>query len=454
MMLYESKCNYLKHHGILGQRWGVRRFQNLDGSLTPEGRERYLDTGDIQKKEAAYKEAKKSYSEIKNSSKVSVEERNSAEAKADFLKKDLQRSKTLDKINKTKLSSYQKAMRKKYEAQGMSEEDAAVAAYRKAQRAKIMAAAAGIAVAAIGVSVAYKHWEQYGDRVIKTGTTLQRITGDENGNFDRAFYASYDKTDKRKYLGLYGGGQLQMVNAAYGRAGADVYKLETDVGDTMRAAGRKAAIAALNEELARNSEMRSLLIESIRNTDHQINLGWAEKNSALEKLGVGGSGFKPFNKTDYDILNSLLVYHDDTQQKVTDMFYSALKKKGYSAVLDVNDQFYSGYEAKAPVIVFDSEKLTNPRKTAVNSTAAAEAYRDIVGEMRAKAERKEFFKGAAGMLYNPYLVMAGIAVASAAGSNSARIAKTQKDAIANYKKEHPNSKLSDQEILENIYGEE
>ena len=31
----------LYHHGIQGQRWGFRRFQNEDGSWTPEGRERY-----------------------------------------------------------------------------------------------------------------------------------------------------------------------------------------------------------------------------------------------------------------------------------------------------------------------------------------------------------------------------------------------------------------------------
>lgn len=31
----------LAHHGILGQKWGVRRFQNADGSLTPEGMRRY-----------------------------------------------------------------------------------------------------------------------------------------------------------------------------------------------------------------------------------------------------------------------------------------------------------------------------------------------------------------------------------------------------------------------------
>ena len=33
--------NYLIHHGILGQKWGVRRYQNKDGSLTSAGRTRY-----------------------------------------------------------------------------------------------------------------------------------------------------------------------------------------------------------------------------------------------------------------------------------------------------------------------------------------------------------------------------------------------------------------------------
>lgn len=31
----------LYHHGILGQKWGVRRFQNSDGTLTPAGKKRY-----------------------------------------------------------------------------------------------------------------------------------------------------------------------------------------------------------------------------------------------------------------------------------------------------------------------------------------------------------------------------------------------------------------------------
>ena len=31
----------LYHHGIKGQKWGVRRFVNPDGTLTPEGERRY-----------------------------------------------------------------------------------------------------------------------------------------------------------------------------------------------------------------------------------------------------------------------------------------------------------------------------------------------------------------------------------------------------------------------------
>lgn len=32
---------YLAHHGIIGMKWGIRRFQNPDGTLTEEGRQRY-----------------------------------------------------------------------------------------------------------------------------------------------------------------------------------------------------------------------------------------------------------------------------------------------------------------------------------------------------------------------------------------------------------------------------
>ena len=33
--------NELKHYGILGMKWGVRRYQNSDGTLTSVGKKRY-----------------------------------------------------------------------------------------------------------------------------------------------------------------------------------------------------------------------------------------------------------------------------------------------------------------------------------------------------------------------------------------------------------------------------
>ena len=41
MYAWTDGSDYLMHYGILGQKWGIRRFQNLDGSYTEAGKERY-----------------------------------------------------------------------------------------------------------------------------------------------------------------------------------------------------------------------------------------------------------------------------------------------------------------------------------------------------------------------------------------------------------------------------
>lgn len=50
----------LYHHGIKGQKWGVRKYQNSDGTYTAAGRRRY-GFGDAKEAKANYKQAYKEY---------------------------------------------------------------------------------------------------------------------------------------------------------------------------------------------------------------------------------------------------------------------------------------------------------------------------------------------------------------------------------------------------------
>ena len=67
----------LYHHGILGQKWGVRRYQNPDGSLTAEGKLRYkVDPKTGKYKKLNYREQKRARAKYEAEKKAEAAKRN------------------------------------------------------------------------------------------------------------------------------------------------------------------------------------------------------------------------------------------------------------------------------------------------------------------------------------------------------------------------------------------
>lgn len=95
-MEYEIlKSDELYHWGIKGQKWGIRRYQNKDGSLTPAGKKRLKkETEALKKEEAVLKNRKTTKSKIERleAKRKSIEEQKKTLDDADKKKTESNKS--------------------------------------------------------------------------------------------------------------------------------------------------------------------------------------------------------------------------------------------------------------------------------------------------------------------------------------------------------------------------
>lgn len=394
----------LYHFGVKGMKWGVRRYQNEDGSLTSLGKKR-----------------DKMLSDRKTAKKHST---TSNMVKAEYSRREFEDAKTRLKLeNQKKKSKRQQDLEKKYIDQGFAKDEAEIKAYNRAKTETILKVAGGIALASAAAYVAYKHYDKVTDRVFEKGSEIGRLTNNGSEPTNRAFYGFVNKHDKDRYEGLYG--------KTLG-ANGPVYRKAMRAAGDINVASPESARKVLKNMFDTDKQSFDVFKKNIDAmasvvppTTKQGKL-WRKAKQELDSGKIGDNTYKAFNTT--------LVLHTKEQQPINDKFYSAMKKAGYGAIRDVNDKENSGYFAKNPLIVFDTDKI--------NVEGFTKLGNDHIDSMFAKEQEKI----AAHTLANQYGPI-GAAFATSIGAMKLVKRSNETKFVENYRKRHPESTLSNNEIL-------
>ena len=430
----------LYHHGIKGQRWGVRRYQNKDGSLTDAGKKRYYDTPELNKQKDAldstkstYKSSRATYIKALNrynnaSTSENLKAMTAAEQRYIFDRAAYRRSKLTYDTDKEvariqdkgvefkKKSKHRLKLEEQYKKTGMTDEQAQAAANNRIRTEKILAASAALTVGACALYVANKYRKERIDGVIKAGEALQRIEmQDTGGKLHDTFYVAQGKHDMKRYENLLGACRQRQTGHAY------MMKLEAQ--SDIKIASKAKAIDAFGDLYKSDPDFKKAVAPFVK-------YHYSGRNTVADIDDISDRNIKKM----YDNFNSGIVQASMRTSGADQKFYEKLKKAGYGAIHDVNDMKYSGYNAKKPLIVFDNSKdnimvkSMNEMKGDLQGKAAVERLK-IRGEIKAKS----------------YLEKTGALSAAALTVTTVKTYASD-PAVQNYKNKHPNTNMTDRQI--------
>ena len=348
----------LYHHGIKGMKWGVRRFQRKDGSLTSAGKKRYLDDPSVKSSKAkmesdrakqrlANAEYNKAYNKASyiptKSNRQALNKAYADKIKADSeyrrskfdygTNKEAARLRESGKEIKNK-SKHRLKLEEQYKKMGLTDEQAQAAANKRIRTEKILAASAALTVTACAAYVANKKLKDRIDGVMKAGDQMQRISMTDNGGkLHDVFYAAKGDHDIKRYEGMLGMTRSKQVGSAY--------KLKLEATRDIKVASKDHAAKIFEDLYKSDDNFRKSVANYVRKNVHGGN--------SVNLSKTGGRNMKKM----YENFNSHLVNMRTDPRGVDQAFYKKLKEAGYGAIQDINDMKFSGYNAKNPLIVFD-----------------------------------------------------------------------------------------------------
>lgn len=400
---------YLAHYGVKGMRWGVRKDKYETDRVRQARRNVDYYTG-------------RRYATNNGAENLRIAKKELSDARVEA---------KLEATNHTPSRREEKIAKKLQNERKYTSSEAKIAAYKRARMEKAAMLLGGVAVAGLGVYLGRKAYLKNVDSFIQAGTTLQNLNNHNPQELKQVFYATLKRSDKDLYKATYA------RNLA---SRGTVYNTTIGAKSGIKVASERSARKVMDELMKNDTEFKAnfkkTLIGHI-NSDSTSPKRVRVYKKALADLEAG----KTNTRNLYDARNIFLVgrYGDIAVNNAK--FYDALKKKGYGAVKDVNDMKYSGFKAKAPTIVFDTGKTYVKKAETLDPdeiVRRATTYQD-------KMARQALLKDSVKQLGATAGTSVGV------GAVSAGVKRSQDDkVVAQYRKEHPDSELSYNEIIKMV----